>query len=713
MVSFGTGYDMPMDRGFAHDHSHHGGISSSASEKATNDVGVSIGQLGMSMGLGPIPNVQTIQSRIRPGTKHVEFVFTGRGKGSGQGQTPGMYGLKQRQALVEIGKANQVDFTTHSTVGVYGLSGMDQQGNFSKSAKNDSLQEVKRAIEFAADVGRGGPVVVHTGEFNRPIIDADWNQEDQWKGKFKMYSDEDERAGFRVIDTRTGGVIQEARKNRKVSRPVWNVTENGATYIDHDGNKKTATGGVDSNGLPIYVDYFGNRLQPENRVPMYNEEKGHFEVNQMDWGDLKEEAWQMTQRAKEVYRDFNSGKITEKEFKQSYWYRFKDSMTEGEIHVRPEEAFIIATMETNAANSRGWAYYYGGDFHNTVDRIKKLNVALDLYQQIEDAIDPEEKWRLKREVRELRLDPGLVPAESKYPTEIIQDALRDADRQLKQSQEASASQWAQAEESLETIRHVESAETYAIKEAWEAYADLGINAMRQSKALEEKGTLKKPIAVALENLLPEHYGSHPDELIHLVHGSRKRMEKKLVGMGMAAAAAKKKAEDHITSTLDTGHVNMWRKYWQGDENKSIAENDKEFNKWVLVKVREMAKQNIIGHVHIDDNYGYHDDHLAPGEGNTPIREMIKVLKEEGYDKELIIEPGADYTTDVSGFHSVMKTWRHFGLPVYGAASGLSAQGRTWNQVGYGHFGVNQPPYFSFGAYSPSEDWTLWSGVPLE
>ena len=43
-------------------------------------------------------------------------------------------------------------------------------------SKNYSLDELKRAIKFASDVGQGGPVVVHTGEFSRPIVDAAWNQ---------------------------------------------------------------------------------------------------------------------------------------------------------------------------------------------------------------------------------------------------------------------------------------------------------------------------------------------------------------------------------------------------------------------------------------------------------------------------------------------------------------------------------------------------------
>ena len=111
------------------------------------------------------------------------------GKGSGQGQTPGFYGKKQRAALSEMSKANKVDFTTHASVGISGLAGMDQQGNFSKASKSFNLHEIKRAIEFAGDVSGGGPVVVHTGEFQRPIIDAEWNTQkgDPYRNKFQLH----------------------------------------------------------------------------------------------------------------------------------------------------------------------------------------------------------------------------------------------------------------------------------------------------------------------------------------------------------------------------------------------------------------------------------------------------------------------------------------------------------------------------------------------
>lgn len=697
MVVFGSGYYMPMDREYGSTE-----IARPETKKSsTNDVGVSIGDIGMSMALGPVQNIPVLASRLRAGTKKVELGFMGMGKGSAQGHTPEMYGEVQRQALREIQKANEVNFTTHATVGVYGLAGMDQQGNFSHQMKNMALDEIKRAIDFASDVARGGPVVVHTGEFQRPIVDADWNTDK----KFSMYEKEEERATFRVVDARTGGVFQEARKNRVVNRPVWLTAETGKEYFDN-GIKKIA-----KEDEKVYLDYMGNKIEPEHRVPKFNDKEQRFETRAMGWDDLVEESKEMTQRAKEFWNVHRHDK-DDSAWKQSSWLRFRETKSENEVKIRPEEAYVIAALETNAANSRGWAVYYGGQFDEIVDSVKKLEKAKEFYQKIEETTDPEEKWKLKQQLPQ-HIPANLVPPESKYPTEIIDQHLKELRNKIKQSSEASSSQWSQAEEAMETIRHIESAETYAKKQAYDSYAKAGIFAMRKSDQLMQQGKIAKPIALAMENLFPESYGSHPNELIDLVENSRKQMVQELMDKNkISEEEAKQKAEQHIVATFDTGHLNMWRKYWKGDPQKSINDNDKDFNNWIVGKVEEMAKKKIIGHLHLVDNYGYQDEHLAPGEGNTPIKEIIAVLKKHGYDKEIIVEPGADYTLDSSGFSSVMKTWKHLGSPVYGMGV-EHGQGKGWGQVQYGYFGEIQPPYFVFGGYSPSEEWTLWSGAPLE
>jgi sugar phosphate isomerase/epimerase len=717
-MEFGSGYQMPMDRGFDYQASSTLAPATSPAEQGTNDVGVKAGDFGISVGLGPVPNVGAIKSKLYAGSKKMEFVFTGAQKGSGQGQTPEQYGLKQRQALTEIGKVNQVDFTTHSTVGIMGLAGQDNQGNFSKQAKTMSLMEIKRAIEFAADVANGGPVVVHTGEFHRPVADADWNQKegDAWANKFEMYGEEADRTTFRVVDERSGGVIAEARKNKKVSRPVWKRYN-----ADHDQEFWDEKGGSaykDIKGNPVhegdYIDYEGNLVEMRHRVPVYSKKEGNFMTTEYGWPELKNEAKEMTKRAREEFNEWENYSTEQK--KDSLWReRIEEAKAlkknAEDIIIKPEEAYIIATLETQAANARGYSHYYGAQFDDLITDLKKLKQARGFYQKIQDTTDPEEQWRLKKQAGKFG---DLVPEESKFPTQILDEQIKKIETNIKHSQETAAAQWSQAAEAEETIRHVKSAEDYALNEAYDSYAQAAISAMRHSDKLEKQGKLKKPMFIALENLFPESYGAHPDELMKLVQGSRNKMVHVLkANYNMTEEQAKKEAEEHINTTMDTGHLNIWRKYWKGDPKKSMQENDEQFDKWMLDKIGEMTRKKMIGHIHIDDNYGYHDDHLAPGEGNTPIKQMVKVLKENGYKGEMIVEPGADYYTDVGGFQSVMKTWKLFGNTAYGSASGISPRAGNWGKVNYGWFGQTQPAYFTFGGYIPSDEWTMWSGVQLE
>ena len=177
--------------------------------------------------------------------------------------------------------------------------------------------------------------------------------------------------------------------------------------------------------------------------------------------------------------------------------------------------------------------------------------------------------------------------------------------------------------------------------------------------------------------------------------------------------AEKVAARHIKATFDTGHLNMWKKFWQEDPKLTKEQNDAKFKDWYLKQVESLAKEDMVGNVHLADNYGYQDDHLSPGQGNAPIKESIAILKKYGYDKAITVEPGADATTDLSDFHGLMKTWRLFGSPVYGMGTGAPQVPQRWSDVQYSYFGQNKPPYFVFGGYAPSNDWTLWSAVPME
>ena len=256
-----------------------------------------------------------------------------------------------------------------------------------------------------------------------------------------------------------------------------------------------------------------------------------------------------------------------------------------------------------------------------------------------------------------------------------------------------------------------------------------------------------PIVITMENIFPDRFGGHPQELKWLIEKAREKFVEHLtepeIELGLTTkekpvmkknpetgklelqkqpnpwyreSISKEKAEElaatHIKATLDTGHLNMWRKFFQPKQGSTAEQNEAEFKKWYLDQIDDLAKNKMIGNVHLADNFGYQDDHLAPGQGNTPIKEAVQIIKKYGYDKALTVEPGADASTDISDFHGVMKTWRYFGSSIYGM--GAPAQARqTWGQVEHSYFGQNQPPYFVFGAYSPSNEWTLWSQVPME
>ena len=365
----------------------------------------------------------------------------------------------------------------------------------------------------------------------------------------------------------------------------------------------------------------------------------------------------------------------------------------------------MSAIETQVASSRAFALQYTGDYEKNLEDAKKLRADIAERKRVEEGMSAEDLERTKKQHPE-------------RTSEALERALRLTNIRIQQAQDVASGQFTQAAENFEKLKHVESARTYALEESYDSYARAGVFAYEKTKQLQREKKLKKPIMVAMENLFPESYGAHPEEIMKILGGSRKRMEEMLVRKkGLSEEQAKKRAAEHLSITLDTGHLNMWRKYWKNDPSKTLKQNDKDFDKWTVDMVKKMAKKNMIGHVHIDDNYGYQDEHLAPGEGNAPIKEMIKAIKENTPDKyrgDMIVEPGADFTTDTGGFKSVMKAWKYFNSPVYGSRSSSIMQAeRTWGQVHYNHFGQNQPPYFTFQPYSPSEDWTLWSGVPFE
>ena len=127
-------------------------------------------------------------------------------------------------------------------------------------------------------------------------------------------------------------------------------------------------------------------------------------------------------------------------------------------------------------------------------------------------------------------------------------------------------------------------------------------------------------------------------------------------------------------------------------------------------LKKMDKAGIIGHLHIADGFGYGHGNLPVGHGDMPVVDAVHYLKKKGYTGAYLSEGYGDAQ------RILRDAWKAFGSPVYSHAGpvggGPSGQGR-WSDIQFSYFGRQQGPYYTFGAYSPSNDWTLWSQVPLE
>ncbi len=704
---FQTDYYTPMDRGYLGNN-----VKDISPDANIEQPIVPIKELGQSVTEGRQFGtlIQSSTAAIRAGAGQIELQ-----PGMGGGEEPlgvESYGKDAREALRELAKVNEITFSSvHTPPQIGNMSGFNpQQGGFSDEYRKKEIEEVRAAILFAAETTQGGAVVVHTGEFQRPMFDAPWNKQEQ----FKSYEEEPERAIKPLVDIRTGKTIQEVRMNQLVPRAVWNRYEEGNEFWEkHNGQPHP-----DDKGNIVkpgdYIDYEGRVVVRAKRVPVYDEENNTFLVHREKWGDLVKEA---EDRNEEKERELGR------------------PLTQEET-ITPEEAFLHATTETQEAIARGWAGNYGSHARNYFRSIQKYKEALEFYKKLEGKIPKEELWKIERQHEEFGLQRiGLVPFESKRPTEIIKDALRDAREGFASVKEMVTGQLQSAEDQKILREHAVSASKYAIRQSMKSYAEAGIEAMQQS---DNNPHAQRDIFVAPENIFPDMgYGSHPEELRELVQNARKKMlqyltEKQIEDpagrtgenghirmvdnpyyTGMDKKQAEKEARDHIKATLDTQHMGMWFNNFKQEPGETRQLRKKRFDKWYLQEVEKLSKEDIVGNIHLVDSVGGSHQHLPAGQGDLPLKETLKILKKNGFRGTINSEGHGEERFGQGRI--LLETWKEFGTPIYGMGGyglpGMPSQ--NWSNVYHGYFGRTYPPYFIHGAYSPSNEWTLWSEVPME
>lgn len=648
---------------------------------------LSVGELGQTVGEGRGSGsfIESVQAAIRAGGSHIELSLSASGSEPNVG--PDLYGKEKRREIREIARANQINIASvHTPVQVVAnMSGFaGEQRGFVDDHRHIQVTEVKKAIQFAADTTDGAAVIVHTGEFQRPFTEQSWARTKY--GEFKHYEEEKERFIAYLVDDRTGRVMGEAKKNMIVYEPKYQTAE----LLNQVGRRDEKTGHILQK--QDWIDMNGHWLNPDKpddmfeRVPVWDQTKTRFETIPLKWDDFVERA-----------RYFNE--------------RHAMEIQQGKKEaISPEEMFQQTQYLNNALRSRGGSLFHGRFYEEEKRDYDEAKKALEYFQKIEAHTPKEEQWRLLKSMQIAKRIGGetahLMGYEQKMPTQILSEYVEHQRHAMRYQHEASAASDAEADRIIEDMHHVMSVGKYAKKKSTDSYAEAGIYAMDTTQDRH----LPRPLFLAPENIFPEMgYGSHPDELIELVQLSRKKMAEKLMAeRHWNEEKAKKAAETHIRATLDTEHLGMWKKHFVKTPGETEEQFNGRFNAWYMEQVKKMQQAGVVGHLHIADGFGFGHGNLPVGHGNTPVVEAVEYLKKKGYKGAFLSEGYGDAP------RMLRDAWRAFGSPIYSVGGPIRPGSPTrWTDVSFSYFGQTEFPHYIFGAYAPSNDWTLWSQVPME
>ncbi|MCF7866091.1 sugar phosphate isomerase/epimerase [Candidatus Woesearchaeota archaeon] len=608
--------------------------------------------------------LESLKARIREGNRRIEFSFIGQGKGNSQQPTPESFGNAERRDIRELLEQNKIKTSTHAGVHSQSLAGFTNDG-FKGEAREQVMNEIKKAIDFAATATKGGAIVFHFQEWQRPMTEVKDSQ--VGNAMFRSYEEEEDKATKYVVDTKTGQFVAGVSKDQDVYRPVYITAK-----------EKNIVGKKDSNGHILrdddWVDIDGNYIAKNadvdrlmDRVPKYNDKTNHFEIQQLTWNNLVEEA--------DNYNKEHDTKIT------------------------PEELFARTQMENQAAQALGNSLYHGMRYGESQRAYNEYKRKWDAYEAAKKNTPKEDQWKLRSIL-------GVSPQEFTEPGDdaekLFKQRMRLAENSLRHIHESSATADAQAEEFKKRARRLKTVEEYGVQKTAETVSAAAMEAMRKYNANKDKYGLEDPIFVAPENWDARFYGSHPEEYMNLIKASRTKMVERLTKEGHSKKEAEDLAKTHIKGTLDIGHLNLFRSHFQAEDGETPEERDKRFDKWMLHWADKLTKEKYVGHIHIADNFGYDDEHLSPGQGNIPMKEFLKIMEKNGV-KDITVEPGS---YNIS--REVPDTLELIGSPIYGVN-----RRQRFNKVRNAQLGYNQPGYFIAGPYVPSNDWRPWSDVPLE
>lgn len=692
----------------------------------TGDFGI-----GASMMAKYADPIQGLQAEIRSGAGHIEFSPSIQ---QGQGMhTFTKLGEEKRQALREIAKINETTIATHAHPAVTGLTGFNERSySFEDEQRKHSIDEVKKAIDFAADIGHGGSITFHAGDFVRPLAGQKVGGNNE---RFERSPDEKDQMLFAIIDHETKKPVEGAvfRSDQRITAPVFDYSKpkQRISGIDKDisiypfktkEDKQT----VQMESFETFKEYaawlvkndteFQNKYLKDN----YAKEK----IGNVSPEALIKKVEDNRGKREEVDNYYVLEKAAEKRFKDEQKVKMIDAINNVSRSINTIESDLkevdrILRDSTNIAKEKDCYIFNDPRRLQIVDEetAKKMNK--------EDIIIIKKGTTLKDALSKEDLVFNTFYAGNVF--------ARDLDARKKELSLTKQTQLTQIEQQLEKLdkqngqKNFYTVSEYARLQNQQSFGDLGIELYEKNKAMKAKNPNAKDLYFAVENLFPEKYGAHPEELLDIITNARKAMTDELKNKkGMSEGEAKKIANNSIKATFDTGHLHMWKKYFKRNEGESESSFNKRFNKWAVDQTKKLVNSGVIGNIHLADNFGYDDDHVMLGEGNVPIKEYLQLFDKAKADGKITGKVAVESFDDSGERHGVHEAWKATGVQVFKSSNatekwvnptsefGSDYQGYSFNRLQDNYLGQPHKPYFIFGKYSPDqEEWAPWSETRLE
>ncbi|RMD58176.1 hypothetical protein D6825_01705 [Candidatus Woesearchaeota archaeon] len=484
-------------------------------------------------------------------------------------------------------------------------------------------------------------------------------------------------------------------------------------------------------------DHRQNTFSDEVRKRNLSEVKDaiKFQADVMGGGEIDLVSWEFPRGINDS--DWNRGEFKrESEVEKLAW--LVDSRTGRTARLPKDQSIHIAydknTFERLPAEEGGQLQEFSWkDFERWAEHNKKTGkgpktpeeifVEVQLGSQI-DALKGQRARSLQLAEQEKRnietIKRELERAREQADAQAIEKLSREIDRHTKIYEDyingaRSASQ--QAEDLKETIKSYKPIKDYGLKRSVQTYAEAGIAAMQETELGKAKGVVTQDLAIGPELGWPDYFGGHPDEFIKIVKESRKEMAKMLTDKNspyynprLSRKEAEKRAERHIKGLFDTSHLGMWLAHFKPLPGESESARIERFNKWFVKKTEELAKSGTVGSIQFVDSGSAAHGHLPPGEGIFPVIKAAEIFKKEGFDGFLVSEGHEEERFGQGRIRS--KLWQRAGNPL-GKHNYFHGAPSMWPREQSSYFGKQYSPLFMFGSYSPSNEFKLWSDVPLE